>query len=89
MQSMKPGCRLVRGVQRALARSLSGPRLRIDLESGAGRSMPGCSGSILRTGLAVPKMLSLAPGKIRQLRCLWERKNRFGEVFLSELRYPT
>ena len=34
---MRPGCRLARDVLLGLVRSLNGPRLRIDLESGAGR----------------------------------------------------
>ena len=73
--------RLARGVHWILVLSLSGPRLRIDLESGAGRSMPRFSGSTPRTDPAVPKMSSRAPGKIRQPSYLWGDRNLSGEVF--------
>ena len=86
---MRPGCRLARSMRRVLVPSLNRPRLGIDLESGAGHSTPGFSGNTPITGPAVPKMSSRAPGKIRKLRCQWERKNRFGEVYLCKLQYPT
>ena len=72
---MRPGCRLVRGVRLVLVPGLSGPRPKIDLESGAGLSMPGFSGSTLRTDPAVPKMSSRVPGKIRQLAAYGDAGN--------------